>query len=48
MLKDRILSEFFLHERIKPAITQFEEKVKNGGLTTSKAIEELLNLYKET
>jgi LAO/AO transport system kinase len=48
MLKDRILSEFFLHERIKPAITQFEEKVKNGGLTTSKAIEGLLDLYKET
>jgi LAO/AO transport system kinase len=48
MLKDRILSDFFLHQRIKPAISQFEEKVKNGGLTTSKAIEELLALYKES
>jgi LAO/AO transport system kinase len=48
MLKDRILSDFFLDERIKPAVPQMEEKVKNGCLTTSKAIEELLHLYKQS
>jgi LAO/AO transport system kinase len=48
MLKDRILTDFFLHERIKPSISNFEEKVMSGGLTTSKAIEELLDLYKQS
>ncbi|MCA1054753.1 methylmalonyl Co-A mutase-associated GTPase MeaB [Rossellomorea aquimaris] len=47
MLKDRILSDFFLDERVKPAVPQMEEKVKKGSLTTSKAIEELLHLYKQ-
>jgi LAO/AO transport system kinase len=48
MLKDRILSDFFLDERIKPAVPQMEERVKGGDLTTSKAIEELLHLYKQS
>jgi LAO/AO transport system kinase len=48
MLKDRILSDFFLDEKIKPAVPQMEEKIKYGELTTSKAIEELLQLYKQS
>ncbi|WP_083573708.1 methylmalonyl Co-A mutase-associated GTPase MeaB [Rossellomorea aquimaris] len=48
MLKDRILSDFFLDEKIKPAVPQMEEKIKSGDLTTSKAIEELLQLYKQS
>ncbi|MFL8937991.1 methylmalonyl Co-A mutase-associated GTPase MeaB [Rossellomorea oryzaecorticis] len=48
MLKDRILSDFFLDEKIKPAVPRMEEKIKSGDLTTSKAIEELLQLYKKS
>ncbi|PFG05787.1 methylmalonyl Co-A mutase-associated GTPase MeaB [Bacillus sp. es.034] len=47
MLKERILSDFFYHPRIKSSLPRLEDRVKTGDFTTSQAVEELLTQYKQ-
>ncbi|WP_430508017.1 methylmalonyl Co-A mutase-associated GTPase MeaB [Rossellomorea marisflavi] len=46
MLKERVLTDFLFNEKIKETLPRMEERLKHSETTTTKAIEELLTLYK--